>query len=668
MLFTQLFESDFNKKPKQVNEFQMPSVSQWLRPGQQQQAADNTPGNFSVVVSGQMPNDFRAATVATALEAILPKDFPRSNWPKHGSQNSATHRVIQELQNRGQAVVKDGVSSKDIADSIAAKFKKYGVPAYVEGGMNESAIQGAVDKNGRTQQEWMQAVKKAYPDAKIMQSKMVNGPCQAVLADGRKINWVADHTVSGIAETINDDYEDCDMCSGTGEGRWEGEACSACHGTGMQEPTGDDDDADAEDDWYDNQEEPESYYEKSLRSRGLGEDAHTPEAFQDIVQRADGDVRGIYKELQERGLHSEIKAFCLWAKHQGIADIYEAIKLAKRIGLEVDDENEIAYEGYLAAKELLGQQGVTEADKKKDSPVKDVALQRAVTKARAAFPSASSDFEALAKNMLQSQEQDQDEFAKLRQAERQQDELLNQIDQVDQSQNREIGNLETKNSTLSTRLQQLMGVNSKLEKKLAAMSGRKSKTKDIAAPEPVAEPQDSTDNFSAAKAPVEPKAKAKQNKPSPIKSTAKQLASPKTPDPMAAMTTRITKGDASIINPKQSALPFDPSDNVLEPNISQRQPDPRFAAARANASDVDPRYYADIAKKVAGSPEKFRAAMGNTGMNENDDEQEADYGDKYQDMVSRVGKKAREQEKSKPVDIADLARRLAAIEASKKDK
>jgi hypothetical protein len=96
--------------------------------------------------------------------------------------------------------------------------------------------------------------------------------------------------------------------------------------------------------------------------QGVAESSHTPEAFRDIIQRADGDVRGIYQELQERGLHKDIQTFCIWAKHQGIADIYDAIKLAEKVGLEVDDENEMAYEGYLAAKELLGQPGFAEGD------------------------------------------------------------------------------------------------------------------------------------------------------------------------------------------------------------------------------------------------------------------------------------------------------------------
>ena len=71
---------------------------------------------------------------------------------------------------------------------------------------------------------------------------------------------------------VHDDYEDCDMCNGTGEGRWEGETCHACHGSGVQEPEHDDDDFDIpDDDDFDGGDE-ESYYEKSLRSRGLEEE------------------------------------------------------------------------------------------------------------------------------------------------------------------------------------------------------------------------------------------------------------------------------------------------------------------------------------------------------------------------------------------------------------
>lgn len=60
----------------------------------------------------------------------------------------------------------------------------------------ESADQGvaevagpAVDSKGRTQRQWIQAVKAKFPDAKIIQSKMIDGPCQATLTDGRTLVW-----------------------------------------------------------------------------------------------------------------------------------------------------------------------------------------------------------------------------------------------------------------------------------------------------------------------------------------------------------------------------------------------------------------------------------------------------------------------------------------------
>ena len=100
--------------------------------------------------------------------------------------------------------------------------------------------------------------------------------------------------------------------------------------------------------------------EKAQGEQGVAEDAHGSEHFMDIIDATNGDVRGIMQELRSSGLHSEIIKFCQWAREQGIADIFDAIKLAKRVGLENDDENEFAYEGYLRAMELLGQQGVAE--------------------------------------------------------------------------------------------------------------------------------------------------------------------------------------------------------------------------------------------------------------------------------------------------------------------
>jgi hypothetical protein len=63
---------------------------------------------------------------------------------------------------------------------------------------DSSAPVRAVDANGRTQQQWVKLVKAKFPDAKIMQSKMLDGPCFAMLADGRKLSW--NKVEQGVAE------------------------------------------------------------------------------------------------------------------------------------------------------------------------------------------------------------------------------------------------------------------------------------------------------------------------------------------------------------------------------------------------------------------------------------------------------------------------------------
>jgi len=82
------------------------------------------------------------------------------------------------------------------------------------------------------------------------------------------------------------DGEDCDLCNGTGEGLFDGESCHKCHGTGVMPGTRDDDDFDPPDDYDDNDYgDDESYYEKSLRSRGLGEGEQLDELNWKDIQR-----------------------------------------------------------------------------------------------------------------------------------------------------------------------------------------------------------------------------------------------------------------------------------------------------------------------------------------------------------------------------------------------
>jgi hypothetical protein len=59
---------------------------------------------------------------------------------------------------------------------------------------------GETDSKGRTQQQWIQQVKQKFPQAQIIQSKMVDGPVQAKLPDGRTIVW--NKVEQGVAEGL----------------------------------------------------------------------------------------------------------------------------------------------------------------------------------------------------------------------------------------------------------------------------------------------------------------------------------------------------------------------------------------------------------------------------------------------------------------------------------
>jgi len=325
-----------------------------------------------------------------------------------------------------------------------------------------------------------------------------------------------------------------------------------------------------------------------------------------------------------------------------------------------------------------------EENKKKDDEVepqvRDVALQRAITRAKADFPTAGSGLEALAKGFMRSQDEDQKSFDQIRQAERQQDQMLSQIAKIDQEQEQEIQGLEQQNSTLANRLQQLQNVNSKLEKKLADMSGRKSEKKSkstsAAAPttaagsvniaEPKSEPK--TEPKAKSKSTTAPKVSYKINaipKATKKSDDTKELPEPTSANPMSQMAKQLTTQHPDVLEPaadfvKGNAPRFNTSKaTTVEPRAPTPQEMPGDVAQNVNAYGN-----AMTGSNLKNTLDQYRKDL---ATNENDD-QEADYDDKYQDMVKRMGQKAREQEKNKPVDIADLARRLAAIEASRKDK
>ena len=121
-------------------------------------------------------------------------------------------------------------------------------------------------------------------------------------------------------------------------------------------------------------------------------------------------------------------------------------------------------------------------EKKKESSndYRDVAVQRAMRKARAEFPAATSDTEAFAKSMMVAQDQDQANFDRLRSGLGRQRELLKKNDQLDITQdqiidalNKEIQDVENHNTSLERTVQQMQRANAELQQTLTRMRGQK---------------------------------------------------------------------------------------------------------------------------------------------------------------------------------------------------
>ena len=77
------------------------------------------------------------------------------------------------------------ILAADDARNAKAKNKYAAAPAAPA----TESMGRATDSKGRTQQEWLRLVRAKFPDAKIQQAKMIDGPIRAVLANGKTLGW-----------------------------------------------------------------------------------------------------------------------------------------------------------------------------------------------------------------------------------------------------------------------------------------------------------------------------------------------------------------------------------------------------------------------------------------------------------------------------------------------
>ena len=82
---------------------------------------------------------------------------------------------------------------KAYAQKWAFKHKNVATILWPEGhNLEKDVTEGmdrGVDAKGRTQAQWIQLVKAKFPDGKMIQAKMPDGPVQVTLPDGRKLGW-----------------------------------------------------------------------------------------------------------------------------------------------------------------------------------------------------------------------------------------------------------------------------------------------------------------------------------------------------------------------------------------------------------------------------------------------------------------------------------------------
>ena len=70
-------------------------------------------------------SDFAAQDLWEALERILPNDYPSADYQNQDKQNTPQKRVLATVGRQGSAIVKTGISSLDIAETIVSKFENY---------------------------------------------------------------------------------------------------------------------------------------------------------------------------------------------------------------------------------------------------------------------------------------------------------------------------------------------------------------------------------------------------------------------------------------------------------------------------------------------------------------------------------------------------------------
>lgn len=166
-------------------------------------------GMFMVMIDGRPWKEFTSNIAFQRAKTLADKN-PSKNiqvrWPT-GQLNTVKEGLIENENPYGYEVgqtvkLSDGKQGRviDIFDdsievllttgrTISVDFQDAQVLDEQGPGQLSTSPTRAVDAKGRTQSQWLKLVKAKFPTAKIIQSKMIDGPAQANLPDGRKLYW-----------------------------------------------------------------------------------------------------------------------------------------------------------------------------------------------------------------------------------------------------------------------------------------------------------------------------------------------------------------------------------------------------------------------------------------------------------------------------------------------
>jgi hypothetical protein len=222
----------------------------------------------------------------------------------------------------------------------------------------------------------------------------------------------------------------------------------------------------------------------------------------------------------------------------------------------------IDYNKTLRFLNTLAQQKLFEKKSSSADPeFKSAKLARLKTQARAKYPAAANDMEAMAADFVDELEKDQKEVERVKSVNRRQDELLKKITALNKEQNDEIKDLESEEAELQRNIQQIQSANAELAKKLADMSARRSTKKDSTKDKE--QQATATTAGAAAVADFEP-AKTEPTEVEPEKSTPVAPAG-------SAMADIVKVATGSTVKPKDQIEPVATSTDI--PSEIPKQPD-----------------------------------------------------------------------------------------------